>query len=652
MCGIAGFWPGVQSDVPVDRVLMSMGEAIHARGPDAVGYWNSPVGAAFVHRRLSVMDLTDAGSQPMHSTSRRYTIIYNGETYNHLQIRADLEGYSDQKIAWRGHSDTETILQAVEVWGIEETLSRLIGMFAIALWDHEKKCLTLARDRMGEKPLYYGLSKGALVFGSQLSAIRRYPGFDATPDQDAMMAFLRFSCVPEPNSIFTNIKKVRPGTCLTFSQPNSEPRNHTYWSLKQVSSVEQRDIHSDFNTHSNLIEATLGDVIESQMLSDVPLGCFMSGGVDSTLVAALMKQRSAGAVHTFSMGFSDSRFNEAHRAKEVANFLGTEHTEFIVTEKDVLNIIPDLPNIYDEPFADSSQLPTVLLSRLTRESVTVALSGDGADELFGGYNRHIFGPKVWAAIGVLPAPARRLIGMAAKGGQRFGTSRLGGRLSDILSGVGLPVTSVSRLSKFGSSIENAESLSEFYSELVTVWPHSNENLTGVRKQSGFADINCGLHLKNNSERMMYLDSLGYLPDDILVKVDRASMSCSLETRAPFLDARMVEAAWKVPVDMKIRKRLGKVVLRDILSRHLPNKLTNHPKQGFAVPLDSWLRGSLKEWANDVLVDQSLEEMGLFEKNTISRVWNEHCSGRDNHGSKLWNVLMLQGWLNNNDGQSS
>jgi len=631
--------------------LVRMNQSLHHRGPDDSGLWfEAADGIGLAHRRLSILDLSEAGHQPMASSCGRFVIVFNGEIYNHLVLRQWLEQEQNNP-AWKGHSDTETLLACIAVWGLRKTLQNAVGMFALALWDRSAKRLYLARDRFGEKPLYYGWAGKTLLFGSELKALKAFPGFAATINREAVAAYLRFSYVPHPQTIYQGIKKLPQGSFISFSdvRPGEFPEPHQYWSLcSTMQSGEVARFGGSYEEAIDQLEHMLGDVVQSQMLSDVPLGSFLSGGVDSSLITAMMQMGSPNQVKTFSVGFAEARFNESHYAREVARHLGTEHTEFTVTEKDALGLIADLPQIYDEPFADSSQLPTILLSRLTKQHVTVALSGDGGDEIFGGYNRHIYGPLLWKRFGGLPASARRAIALITMFGQRFATGRAATHLSRLGSRLGLPVTAVDRLAKYGGALGHAGTINQFYRELVSTWPQPEQIMLGGREAASRQEyMDAWQQRLDPALQMMLLDAMTYLPDDILVKVDRASMSASLETRAPFLDARIVEWAAALPLSMKVEERRGKKILRDLLFRHVPKALIERPKQGFAIPLDDWLRGGLKEWAGDLLDNDRLGREGMFDPGGVYRVWSSHLAGHSNEGSKLWNILMFQSWVEKN-----
>ena len=646
MCGIAGIWSTrglLNSDSR--RIVGSMADAIAHRGPDGYGLWtDNENGVALAHRRLAILDLSPAGDQPMQDTSGRFVIVFNGEIYNHLDLRRSLDDEGAAP-AWRGHSDTETLLAAIMAWGVKGALERVCGMFAFALWDRFARTLTLARDRLGEKPLYYGWSNGALLFGSELEALTAYPGFDNAIDREAIAAFLRFSYVPEPATIFRRVRKLPPGHLVLLMSASDEPAPQAYWWLETVA-LEGSDkrLEDDYSVLCDQVESCLKEVVASQMLSDVPLGCFLSGGIDSSLVAALMQGVSRQKIRTFTMGFDDQRFNEADHARQVAAHLGTEHTEFIVTEADALSVVSDLPKIYDEPFADPSQIPTILLSRLTRQHVTVALSGDGGDEVFGGYNRYTFAPDLWRLAAAMPGVCRRVAGHAITALQAAAINERS-LLRSCAGHLGLPVTTIDKLSKFGGAIGRAEDFKGLYREIVSTFPDPSAVLLEPVAEAQGAHLSSAADmLLGHEEWMMATDAVTYLPGDILVKVDRAAMSASLETRAPFLDRRVVELAWRLPLAAKIRGRTGKRILRDILYRHVPQNLVERPKQGFAIPLDRWLRGDLRDWAENLLSTKQIAATGVFDARKVEALWRDHQSKKDNAGWRLWTILMMQSWL--------
>ena len=635
MCGIAGFWlpTGRLGDAEAEAALIAMTNAISHRGPDGEGSWHEPdSGIALGHRRLSIIDLSPAGAQPMTSFSGRFVVIYNGEIYNHTALRRELEA-AGVAIRWRGHSDTETLLAGIEAWGLEETLRRAFGMFAFALWDRYARVLTLARDRIGEKPLYYGQSDGMLLFGSELKALEAFPGLELSPDPRAADAFLRLSYVPAPLSIYQGVSKLMPGTFARFTSPSIRPEFVPYWSLDKVidETSPMRSGGGCFDDSVVCLDSVLAEVIDEQMVADVPLGAFLSGGVDSSLITALMQERGRRRVRSFSIAFDDPRFNEGEHAAAVARHLGTDHTELVVTEADARDLIPSLPAIYDEPFADPSQLPTALLCRLVRQDLTVALSGDGGDEIFGGYNRHLSGPNLWRKVSRLPRPLRRgffgAVGWAEGGLARSNSARRVARF------LGLPLTAVDRMGRFADSLGNSVDFENFHAHLVATG--------GELSAPSAADLPstpAGSQL-TPAEEMMRWDTLTYLADDIMVKVDRAAMAASLETRAPLLDPRVIRAAWGMAADHRLGSLGGKSPLRALLYRRVPRTLVDRPKQGFAVPLDSWLRGVLRDWGADLLADGA-EIPGADQ---AAKLWSDHQQGRRNLGSALWNWLMLAEW---------
>lgn len=647
MCGLAG----LLSSSPLTSLdqLKAMTRALRHRGPDAEGFWDdNQNGVQLGHRRLAVLDLSESGAQPMKSSTGRYVIIFNGEIYNHPALHRELEK-SGKTRCWRGHSDTETLLAAIETWGIANALKKAYGMFSIALWDREQQFLTLARDRMGEKPLYLGCFDGIWAFASELKALLRAPNCRPELDHDAIAAYLAYGYVPENHCIFRGVTKVPAGSLVQIGAKTRLPESLRYFSLRDLTagSVAQRRADSafDFDRLSKDMEELLSSVIEEQMLSDVPLGCFLSGGVDSSLVASLMQSRRTTAVRTFSIGFRESRFNEAPHAARVARHLGTEHTEFILSEDDALGVVPDLAEIYDEPFADSSQIPTTLLCREARKAVTVALTGDGGDEIFGGYNRHVLVPDLWRKAGYVPSLIRVPLGRAI-GALESAAVRENSALRKLASKAGFPVTAVDKLARIGRGLGEAKTIEDFYEHLVRTFPSPDNILSRCMNDAirtiGHEDFKTPpLH---PTEWMMAIDTLTYLPGDILVKIDRAAMSSSLETRSPFLDARVVDAAWKLPIDAKIKHKTGKHILRDILFRHAPADLIERPKQGFAIPIDHWLRGALREWSATLLARRDLLEMVHLNPEDVSVLWNQHLRGLANHGQKLWTLLMLLAWL--------
>jgi asparagine synthase (glutamine-hydrolysing) len=625
-----------------------MAGALTHRGPDSAGVWTEPEsGLALAHRRLAIIDVTQTGAQPMLSHSGRYAIALNGEIYNHPELRAEFDA-SKEPPAWRGHSDTETLLTCVDRWGFPGCLPRIDGMFAFALWDRHERVLYLARDRMGEKPLYYGRCGDAFLFASELTALRAFPRFENAVDLRAVASFLRYSYVPGPGSIYRGIRKLPPGSFVRFKAlaTCAEPSPEAYWSVESAARKGVDDpLTGDYGELRDGLEETLKLVVRSQMISDVPLGALLSGGIDSSLLVALMQIQSERRIKTFSIGFDVARFDEAAHARAVAQHLGTDHAEFVLTEADALAVVPALGVIFDEPFADSSQIPSILLSRMTRSSVTVALSGDGGDEVFGGYNRYAHGPGLWHNIRSMPRFVRKALGLSAIKLQRFTTREL--RLLPYLSRrLGLPLTLADKLSKLGGAVYRAESFAELYRELVSTFHDPQEIMTTSEGELSSVDLSEAIgNMLQREEWMMAMDSITYLPDDILVKVDRADMSASLEIRATYLDRRVVEHAWRLPLSAKITKNVGKRILRDILYLNVPRSLIERPKQGFSIPLDLWLRGRLRAWAEDLLSPAKLAVHGYLKVDEVTRLWQGHLAGTDNAGARLWNVLMLQSWLN-------
>jgi len=577
----------------------------------------------------------------MASGSGRYVIAFNGEIYNHLRLRQMLESEGRVGAAWRGHSDTETLLAGFDAWGIEGTLERANGMFAIALWDRETRVLTLVRDRFGEKPLYYGWqgqgSAAAFVFGSELSALRRHPAFAADINRDALALYMRHNCIGGSHSIYTGIHKLPPGHLLTVSAAAPEPILRQWWSGAAV--AEQGVAHPFAGTPDQAVdalEALLRDAVAQQMMADVPLGAFLSGGIDSSTVVALMQAQSSRPVRTFSIGFHEEGYNEAEHAKAVAKHLGTDHTELYVTPEKALAVIPKLPMLYSEPFADSSQIPTFLVSQLARQHVTVSLSGDAGDELFCGYTRYQMTAGLWGKVSRTPRPLRQMAARLITAVPPVAWDKLGALLP--LSRVG------DKLHK-GAALLGSRSVADLYRGMVSHWHDPTSVVLGATEpatvQAGAVPALQGL---GDVERMMEMDMLSYLPDDILVKVDRAAMGVSLETRVPFLDHRVVEYVWSLPLTYKLRGGVPKWPLRQVLYRHVPRELIERPKMGFGVPIDRWLRGPLRDWAESLLAEPRLRAEGYFNPEPIRRKWAEHLSGQRNWQFHLWDVLMFQAWL--------
>ena len=641
MCGIAGmFHPGGIDDAEARRTLAAMTAALEHRGPDDAGAWLDPTaGIALGHRRLSIIDLSPLGHQPMHSADGRYVITFNGEIYNFRALRHDLAARGH---AFRGHSDTEVLLAAVAEWALRPAVERCNGMFAFAVWDRADRTLHLVRDRAGEKPLYYGWLGGTLLFGSELKALRAHPAFHAEVDRDALALFLRHGYIPAPYTIYRGVFKLPPGTVLTLEASNRyQGVPVEYWSARQAAAqglanplVEPAErLVEDFDT-------LLRDAVRLRMEADVPLGAFLSGGIDSSIVVALMQAQSARPVKTFTVGFDEARYNEAHHAAAVARHLGTEHTELYVTPREALATIPRLPALYDEPFADSSQIPTYLVAALTRRHVTVSLSGDAGDELLGGYRRYVRGPALWGPIARTPARVRRVLARA-----------LSLRHSALAEALNPLVRRWTGKRSFTERCRQAEeilavrSAAELHRYVMSFWKRPAAVVLGAGDAPVPATLDLPAGVDHDARDLwMYLDLVTYLPDDILVKVDRASMGVSLESRIPLLDHRVIEFAWRLPLSCKIRDGQGKWILRQVLDRYVPRRLVERRKQGFGVPLAAWLRGPLRGWAEALLDPRRLRTEGFLDPGPIRQKWMEHVAGGTSWDYDLWAVLMFQAWL--------
>lgn len=648
MCGLVGFvlaQPEGSEDV-LGETVTKMARAIRHRGPDDTGAWEDDAsGVALGHRRLSILDLSAAGHQPMLSHNGRYVIVFNGEIYNHQALRDELNeaGLSP---GWRGHSDTETLLAGIAAWGLVPMLQRSVGMFALAVWDRETRTLQLARDRLGEKPLYYGWINGAFVFGSELKSLRAFPGFNNPVDRDALARYLRYVTVPAPYSIYQDIFKLAPGTVATLRLRDLAERRisiESYWSVADAARSGLANPFTGDEEALNALESALSRAIAQQSIADVPLGAFLSGGVDSSLIVALMQAQATRPIETFTVGFDEADFDEAPHARVVARHLGTSHHELRVTPAEAREVIPGLPQLYDEPFADSSQIPTFLVCQAARTRVTVALSGDAGDEGFGGYNRYLWGPRLWRHIRRIPPNLRPLFGSLLTQMSPAAWNRLGGWFS-VLVPINQPGI---KAHKLGQRLKAATSEDRFYESLLMEWPSDIALVKGATAAAneGFSMPETRMTLEP-AQLLMLRDLLDYLPNDILTKVDRAAMGASLETRVPFLDHRVVELAWRLPLNMKIREGQGKWALRQLLYRHVPRALIERPKAGFAVPVGAWLRGPLRDWAESLLDEQRLQQEGFLYPDPIRRAWREHLSGRCDWTPRLWSVLMFQSWLEN------
>lgn len=645
MCGITGYFtpPRSRSSEQMTAEVTRMTDAILLRGPDDSGAWvDAEAGIALGHRRLSILDLSPLGHQPMTSADGRYVIVFNGEIYNFQQLRAELEPHGH---AWRGHSDTEIMLAAFLQWGVLEATRRFNGMFAFALWDKQERVLHLGRDRLGEKPLYYGWLGDTLVFASELKAIRQFPGFSGGINRDALCSQIRFNYIPDPYCIYEGFHKLPPATLLTFRSPADKPSPETYWSLRQV--IEHGVDHPFTGTESEAIdtfEALLKEAVGLRMISDVPLGAFLSGGVDSSLIVAMMQQQSSRPVRTFTIGFDVPEYNEAHFAKEVATHLGTDHTEMYVTGKDALDTIPLLPSLYDEPFSDYSQIPTYLVCKMARQHVTVALSGDAGDELFGGYERYFVGRSLWDKFAWMPPALKKAAAGALTLLPPQTLNSLGSLARPILPKRLRHVPFGDKLHKLAEVVA-APGMETLYLNLMSHWKQPEQVVIGGHDPQTSITHTAGWpRVSDFTHRMMHLDMETYLPGDILTKVDRAAMGVSLEGRIPLLDTDLIEFAWRVPYSMKVRDGKGKWLMRETLYRYVPKAMIDRPKRGFGVPLDHWLRCELRDWAEDLLSESRLKREGFFHPAPIRKKWEEHLSGTRNWHFYLWDILMFQAWL--------
>jgi asparagine synthase (glutamine-hydrolysing) len=639
MCGIVGaFGPAASATSWLEQAC----KALRHRGPDDEGIWYDPLaGVALGHTRLAIQDLSEAGRQPMSSACGRYQLIFNGEIYNHLELRRGLGQHS-----WRGHSDTETLVACIAEHGIERTLRTAVGMFALAVFDAAQRRLILARDRLGEKPLYYGYAGGSLVFASELKALRSVPGFDNTLDRAALELYLRRSYVPTPLSIYAAIRKLPCGSWIELTAEHIAarvlPEPSVYWSALEVALAGEREpLAIDEPEALVMLEGVLGQAVRGQMLADVPLGAFLSGGIDSSTIVALMQAHSMMPIRTFSIGFEDEGYNEAAQARVVAQHLGTEHTELTLQARDALKLVPRMPLVYDEPFADSSQLPTFLIAQLARQHVTVALSGDGGDELFGGYNRYFLGARTWPRLSRLPLRLRRMLGGAIHALSTASWDRLA-TIARPLTPLRYQVeTAGYKLHKVADVVASRDAR-EFYARLTSQRWQQPVALAPVPGDLSATPL--WPSLSSLAHQMMLLDAITYLPDDILVKVDRAAMAVSLETRVPMLDHRVFEFAWRLPLHLKVRAGKGKWLLRRLLHRYVPARLVERPKMGFAVPLDRWLRTELRDWGENLLAEARLRHEGYFDAVRVRALWSDHLSGRHDRQFQLWNILMFQAWL--------
>lgn len=647
MCGITGlFDPSARRDGTVLGALVAqMTATLVHRGPDDDGLWCRPErGVCFGYRRLSVVGLGPAGAQPMHSADGRWTVVYNGELYNHPQLRRRLSG---EGVRFRGGSDTEVLVAAVQQWGLDEALEAAEGMFALALWDGEERRLHLVRDRFGEKPLYYGWVDGMLAFGSELKALAVLPRFDSSLDRDAVALYLRHNCVPAPRTIYRHLRKLPPGHRVAFEPGDPAggwPEPRAYWSARgQIDGARLDPLTGPVGHLTDRLDGLLSESVRARMVADVPVGAFLSGGIDSSLIVALMQCHSPAPVRTFTVGYADRAFDESQDAAAVAAHLGTDHTPVEVSGREACELLPRLPDIWDEPFGDVSQIPMQLVSRLARTEVTVCLSGDGGDELFAGYNRHAWVERLWGRASVLPLAVRRAGGSLLQHLPASGVdwaARLAA-LPPLRRPVRMPS---SKLTKTGKVLA-ASGPEDAYLALVSYWPDAESIVIGAGPSVSLAARPEGWpRLGGITEQMLWLDLVGYLPDDILTKLDRAAMSVSLETRVPFLDRAVFEFAWRLPVAMKVQGGTTKWLLRQVLHRYVPEELVDRPKMGFGFPVGSLLRGSLRSWAEELLDERRLERQGLLDPRPIRRAWHQHLSGRRDLAHELWAVLALQAWI--------
>lgn len=634
MCGIVGYWSSSTKIGP--GVIRRMADKIAHRGPDAEGVWlDEGVGLALGHRRLSILDLSPAGAQPMVSADGRLVLVFNGEIYNHRALRTEVEA-AGWPIGWRGNSDTETLLAALQLWGVSGTLTRLNGMFAFALWDRSTRKLTVARDRAGEKPLYYGRARGSFLFGSELKALNEHPDWQGEIDRDVLALYLRHAYVPDPYCIYTGMLKLPPAHWVEVreGQPDAP---QCYWSMEKVVVGPRRK--ENVATLLDELENRLKAAVALRMEADVPLGAFLSGGIDSSTIVALMQTQAARPVQTFTIGFDAPEYNEAEHAAAVAAHLGTTHTEHYINAAETLAVVPDLPVIWDEPFADPSQVPTLLLSRLARQKVTVALSGDAGDELFCGYSRYAMGYSLHRWINRLPSSLRRGLAYTLKAAPGHAIDRVMQHFPQRLRFAALG----DRLPKLGGVLDPAEG-ENLYRTLVSQFPHPVQLVLGATEpQTPLSQPDCWPPLADFRETMMYLDTLTYLPGDILTKVDRATMAYGLEARAPFLDHELIEFAWSLPLAMKVRDGQLKWALRQVLYKYVPRHLVDRPKMGFGVPIEHWLSGPLRDWADDLLAPDALRAEGLLNVDVVRTMWDEHLTGRRRWHYQLWTVLMFRAW---------
>ena len=644
MCGITGvlYRQPAMGVEQLSALVKDMSDSLVHRGPDDCGVWvDAQVGVAFGHRRLSIVDLSPTGHQPMTSINGRFVISFNGEIYNFKEIRAVLE---KNGVSFKGHSDTEVLIESIAHHGLDQTLKNVNGMFAFSLWDKEERSLTLVRDRIGKKPLYYGCCNNVFLFGSELKAIKKHPDFDDEVDRGALGQFIQYSWLNGPSSIYSNIKKLPAGTFLKINQKNFSQENSpiSYWSAQTIAETGVTNPYiGSYEDAIDQLERLLKDSVSHRMIADVELGALLSGGIDSSLVVSIMQASSNRKVKTFSIGFHEASHNEAEHAKKIANHLGTDHTELYVTPQECMDVIPKLPQMYDEPFGDVSQIPTYLVSQLAREKVKVVLSGDGGDELFAGYTRYFRCMDHWRKHERVPLSLRPAIGS----GMEFMAKGLWGLLSNTTTNA-----EMKGWRRFGAKLEkrarhiDAKSSLELFVRMMARCKNIGELVVDYQQPHSFlSNQQVWPNFKEPILNMMLADMVCYLPDDILVKVDRASMAASLEARCPLLDKNVIEFAWQLPFAMKVNQAGGKRILKSLLAKYLPTELTERKKMGFGVPIGKWLRGPLKEWADDLLNPVRITEQSYLNAKEVQRLWKQHQSGWRNHDDILWSILMFQAW---------